>query len=319
MSERENRSCLEYVLKYYNIAFTDRQRHGCLNVDCPYCESDEGKHLGIFYDTSKFNFSCLRCKTSGFLFDFLNHLTGISWQDYEELLDSQRPLVEQTALEQIQTIIDGEPEEISKQPRRIQWPPDGTIFIEKMSEDLTVKWFLKSRNIALADCIQREVRIGIMGRWTGRFIFPVYYQNRVVAFQGRDMTGKSEPRYLTQGDVSNYVYNIEGVHPDRFTVITEGVLNAWAVGDNAVATFSAALSSQQIQHMIRAKTPYWIFCWDIASDGSDAFWKGRAAVQYLSSILGAGRVGYVELPPGQDAASLGREKIWQILKYPKFL
>jgi hypothetical protein len=319
-SENENRACLEHVLKYFDISFTMRQRRGALNVDCPYCAQDEGKHLGIFYDSDKFNFSCLKCKTSGYLFDFLNHLTNISYSDFEELVKSQRPVEEQTALEQITDIISGDGTEVEiKGPRRVRWPPPGTMPINKLWDDLVVSYFLQKRNLSLKECMEHEARIGVMGRWTGRFIFPVHYKDQVVAFQGRDMTYRQEPRYLTEGDVSYFVYNIENLDPTLPGVITEGVLNAWAVRENAVATFSTAMSPDQIRLLSQTKVPYWILCWDIAEDGSDAFWKGRAAVQSLSGVLGPGKVGYVELPPGEDAASLGRERIWQILKQPKFI
>jgi hypothetical protein len=130
------------------------------------------------------------------------------------------------------------------------------------------------------------VYIGVASKWTARFIIPVWYKDTVVAYQGRDMTGKVDPRYRTAGDVGNYLYGFDSIDHTRPVAITEGVINAWTIGENAIASFSKSLSSDQLALLWSAQdVPMWILCWDIGQDGSDAFWEARSEVVFGRSKM----------------------------------
>ena len=184
-----------------------------------------------------------------------------------------------------------------------------------MKDDALVIQFLAKRKMSYDFCKKMSIHIGVTGRYTNRFLIPIFYEGRVVAYQGRDMTGKHKAKYLTEGDVSYFLYNYDKVDFSRPVAITEGVISSWAI-DNSVASFTTALSDEQVKLMKQKNPPMWVLCWDIGADGSDAFWKGRKEVKNLAGLLGSDKVAYIELPHGHDPDSLGKIRMAELLKDP---
>jgi len=305
----ENREKLERLLEYLDIKFESKTRIA-LNIDCPYCPDDEGQHLGLFLD--KLTFSCWKCKTGGSLFDVINELSGITREDFDEFFDSSRPLDEKSVLSQIKDIVNGK-EDVEFAPARdVQWPPPGSVSLAKYADPQALQ-FLETRGISYDFAIQHDVWIGMSGRYTGRFIIPVIFEGVVVAFQARDMTGKSDAKYLTEGDISYFLYNFDNVDESKPVAVTEGIFDCW-VCDNGVASFTAALSHEQICLMLEKDPPYWILAWDIGEDGSDAYWKSKKVLKELLVIFGGEKINYVTLPAGEDLSSLGSAKVKEILE-----
>jgi len=297
------------ILNYFDISYSVQTRNA-LNIACPYCD-DEKSHCGVFVDNLRY--SCWKCKASGTLFELLRELYNITYQEYVALLDHELPTEHKSALSQIKEIL-GEKEGFSHMPDMVEWPPEGTVPITKMKEDALTSDFLKQRHLDWRLCDDMGVRVGVVGRYTARFLIPVISENTVVAYQARDMTGQYDAKYLSEGEVSYYLYNIDNVDTTKPIPITEGVISSWFTDYNAVASFTTALSPHQINLMLSKDPPYWVLCWDIGEDGSDAFWKARPAMQNLSGQFGPGKVKYVTLPPGKDPADLGRDKMQYLLK-----
>lgn len=299
---------LERILKQYDVSYSKVTKNA-VNTQCPFCDDHE-QHLGLFFSG---NFSCWKCKASGSFFDFLSALHNISWQEYKELLGGNFVPENQTALQQIKNILN-KPCEQTEQ-KDIVWPPQGTMPLSKQLQDPLVKRFVLKRNLDIKKCLENDVRIGVAGRYTSRFIIPIYFLGEVVAYQARDMTGRSEAKYLTEGLVSNLLYNIDNINPEQSVCIAEGIFSSWAL-NNSVASFSASLSTEQINLMRDINAQQWILCWDIGEDGSDAYWKARPVLNQLVAVFGSSKIKYVTLPHGEDPDSLGKEKMKQILKTP---
>jgi len=315
-----NREKLKNVLKYLDVNYVEKTRNS-LNISCPFCPHDEKNHLGIFLDN--FRFSCWKCKTSGTLYDLLHELCNISWGEFKSLLMTDRPSDDdgKTALQLIDEIIKMSNQITAATPvNKVEYPPKGSIPIDKWSEDLTVQAFIQERNLSQIDprltglgfALSQNVYIGVAGRYTGRFIIPIYFEGAIAAYQARDMTGRAEARYFTEGEVSLLLYNYDGVDLTKPVAITEGIIDSWFT-PNSVSTFSSAFSPEQKALMLAMDPPYWILCWDMGVDGSDAYWKGRREAQDLAGTLGPGKIRYVNLPPGQDPAKLGRVNMERII------
>lgn len=311
-----NYQALREILIHFEIAFRKVTRNA-LNINCPFCPADENYHCGIFFSSLTFN--CWKCGAQGTLYDLLSHVYEINYQQYLELVKRTHTIYEKSTLDQINSIIEGETEE-SPDVRKVAWPPEGSMFIGKWKDDPLVVRFLKKRKLSLDLCVKQLVHIGIAGRYVGRFLIPIFFGGKVVAFQGRDMADNPKaPRYLTEGNVSNYLYNFDELDCDKPVVITEGIFDAWAVRNNSTSTFSASCSNVQLDLMRVVNPPKWILCWDIGEDGSDAFWKSRALIGELEALFGSGKVGYVQLPRGEDASSLGHQRITEILNQVEVL
>lgn len=84
-----------------------------------------------------------------------------------------------------------------------------------------------------------------------RIFIPIIQGRKLVAWQLRDVTGKSKIKYLTLRDFrkSSSLYNYDNalMYPD--IVICEGVTDVWRVGKQAVALFGKELSRGQLELM----------------------------------------------------------------------
>lgn len=307
----ENRQRVSRLLKYHDIKYEAKTRIA-LNIDCPYCAGDEGKHLGIFLD--KLSFSCWKCKTGGSLYDVINELTGISKSDFEEFFESSRPLDDKSALAQIHDIIEGEDDNEFLPAKEVVFPPEGSVSIAKYVDD-PIMDFLESRKVTYELAVLKDVYIGMTGRYSGRFIIPIQFEGKVVAFQARDMTGRAEDKYLTEGDVSYFLYGYDEIDPSKPVALTEGIFDSWAA-DNSCSSFTSALSYEQMCLMLEKDAVSWILAWDIGEDGSDAYWKSRNVINDLLGVLGSEKIMYITLPPGEDLSSLGSAKVKEILANP---
>lgn len=91
-----------------------------------------------------------------------------------------------------------------------------------------------------------------MGNYRFRIISPIYYENRIVSYQGRDYTNQQELRYkdCRKEDAIIYhkeiVYNLDNCHLDRVLVV-EGVYDVWRLGDNTVCTFGTGFTRNQVK------------------------------------------------------------------------
>ena len=306
----EQKQKLINILKFLGIDYTTSTSNA-VNVCCPFCPSgDDNYHCGIFFDD--FNYTCWKYKAGGSLFELLTELTGISFRDYRELMQSGQTPTGDSALDQINNILSQELI-VKGSPKEIIWPPYGSVKIDILKTDPLVLYFLKKRNLSIDFCINKEVRIGVIGRYIGRFIIPIYFKGAIVAYQARDMTEKADNRYLTEGDISYFLYGLDDIDPTKPVAITEGIFDNWAVKDNVVSSFSKSLSDTQIDLMKQMNPPYWILSWDIGEDGSDAFWHARVTCNQLTGLFGSDKAVYVTLPTGTDPAELGYEKMEKIL------
>lgn len=309
----ENREKAERLLDYLEIHYEKITRNA-LNVTCPFCD-DNDTHCGIYLD--RLSFSCWKCKASGSLFDLVNEAVGIAYTTYKDIIGTDFQPQDKDTASVIADII-SKPSEIEEGSARgdVVWPPAGTVPIHLMADDAQVVAFIALRGFAnlyshlsgMELAKSKGVYIGVVGRYSGRFVVPIYYQGKVVAYQARDMSGRAKAKYLTEGDVSYFLYNLDSVDQKHPVAITEGIFDTWAVeaaGINSVSSFSAALSDQQMVLMLAKDPPYWILCWDMGADGSDAFWKGRVVAKNLASQFGPGKMRAVALPAGEDMSSLG--------------
>ena len=84
--------------------------------------------------------------------------------------------------------------------------------------------------------------------WYGRVIIPVYRNDQLIFWQGRDMTGKSKLKYLSSDVVRESVlfgYDLLSNGSNSPLYVVEGAFDALTVG--GIATFSNKLTKSQIE------------------------------------------------------------------------
>ena len=104
-------------------------------------------------------------------------------------------------------------------------------------------------------------------RWSpqidNRAFFPVWSEGEMCMWQGRSIDG-SNPKYLTSGNVSQYLYNFDSV--DDWAVICEGPFDALST-PHGIALFGKNVSRIQFNLIIsKYHTVYWALDKDTRKD-----------------------------------------------------
>jgi len=276
-------------------------RH-CTGICCPFCD-DNNFHLGIF--KSGKNFSCWKCRTTGSLFDLLSAIRGISWKEYVQLISQQALWRSKDAVGEIQRIFAGTEEETplsERQTYNVLPEYTETITEDSLTRSPLLQRFLSERDISLATLIASRVAVGRAGDFCHRLVVPIYEENEMVGYQGRDLTGKANLKYLTPAgfNIMDYLYNVDFVEPRSSIILVEGIIDAWRLGFGTVATFSTVVSAIQRSKLFKLKPTELVFAWD-----SDAYGLAKKQAEYWAPLVD--KVKVIRFPDGHDPDSFGEE------------
>ena len=149
---------------------------------------------------------------------------------------------------------------------------------------------------------------GPLGPYKFRITYPIYYDGRVVSFQGRDVTGKSDLRWKTCDkvhEVRDHKHCLGGAHlvTGDTVAIVEGASDAWRLGPGTVWTFGTSYLAEQCQLMRPYKRRF------IILDSADEDPNAAVAADRLSCILSAfpGETHVVELDSGDPGSMVQDE------------
>lgn len=127
--------------------------------------------------------------------------------------------------------------------------------------------YLSDRNFD-PELLQAEYRLtgtGAVGPFAHRIVIPIYRSNKLVCFQGRDITGKSPNKYKSCQDneavvpIKSCLYREDFVADNSPIVVTEGPTKVWRLGAGAVCTFGATVTSEQLRRLKRFSKVYLLF------------------------------------------------------------
>jgi len=218
------------------IRWTDsgpNSHDGWIQVNCPFC-GDRSFHGGFSLSMPAYN--CWRCRGHK-LIDVIIRLTD------SDRLKARFILSKYITGDTSQPYYD------------IQRPREGVLELPVGCGELTDRHikYLEDRGF---DCekIVREWDLrgtGHIGDYKFRIIAPIYLNNKMVSFQGRDITGKSSARYKAcskDNELYHHKYMLYGIDNvrDRKAVIVEGITDVWKLGYGAIATFGIEFTYQQV-------------------------------------------------------------------------
>lgn len=287
------------LLSDHSVPWDDAHHHsteGWIQVCCPFCApKDTGFHLGVSEDSGTCN--CWICGPHG-LYDTLRQL-GVS-RPGDALRDAGWSPRRQA------------PKERSSLPA-LEMPStfgalDGIYarYLESRGYDpklLESVWGLKSG--------------GVAGPMKFRIVIPVWAQGRLVTWQGRDVTGRSELRYsglpskdsiLTTKEV---VYGIDKAKGRA--VVVEGPFDVWRLGPGAVCLFGAAFSPAQAAALRQLDSVSILF--DSESDPAKSAEIRRQAKKLAVSLSSFGvSVRVASLKGCHDPAELSESEARSVMK-----
>ncbi len=293
---------IQNILRAFSIPF--RQGAKAINVCCPLCVGkssrvkDDKFRCGIF---SNGRFWCFRCKRTGSLYYLLSNIVDISKEEFLRITEDM-PISDglKTTAQIIRDVQENKTTQ-SLKPKKVELPDSRLITPDLVKQHTNLKTFLSIRNIPVQTCIDYSARfVGAIGRLSGRLVVPVYNDRGVlIAWQGRDVTGRATNKYFSQGNIMDHLYWSASLELPYRIYIVEGIYDCWRMGYNSVATFSHSISRPQRASLLADETvDELVFCWD-----ADSYGLALEAARDLAPIVD--KIGVVKLPEGQDPDSLG--------------
>lgn len=228
-------------------------RRGEYQLCCPYCAErgkspDENFHLG--FNTLKKRYHCFRCEASGRL-DELGTRLALVESDHDR---SYMGL--QSQLDSIRTHY---PDYADTDP--LVGLVDLTAFSQPLTDDTPFAMdYMLSRGFTMSEIKQHKVRVGTIGMWQGRIVFPFFDAGRPVYAIGRTYIDQEPKYYNTCGKKSLLVYGID--QADGCAIICEGVISAIAAhrttGLPAVALMGKSISRFQAAKILNKCRTVWL-------------------------------------------------------------
>jgi hypothetical protein len=154
---------------------------------------------------------------------------------------------------------------------------------------------------------------GFTGRWKYRIIIPIFSNNRLVSFQGRDITDKQKLRYMTLSkeesgfDLGTTFYGLDECRDKDIVGVVEGCFDRWNMGNNFIAVLTSNLTDFQIKILSCFKKVVFIF------DPEKEAYKNAKKVAIRLNMLGVNSY-VIMLDEGEDPADLKKDDIKYIRK-----
>jgi len=261
---------------------------GSVRAFCPFHGSDKQRSLKVSKGGS---FYCFQCKAKGYMdwayvdpFSFRVKAATKNIQKFKELLQKRE-------LKEIQ---------ISDNFLKIHQYMDSDCYIGAICKK-TVD-YLEERNVSRDDIKKHDMRFSVEGKLSGRVIIPITMNHKAYGWVSRSVSNDPNIRkYLNLPGCpfSRLLFNVDKIPGSRI-IICEGVFDAIAAGDDAVATFGKDVSKEQQEMILKFDERIVFFDYD-ARD---------TAIQLAKKING--KVAIIE-EKNEDPSSLGNKRCREIL------
>lgn len=232
------------LLVDYNIPFATQGRHsteGWVNIHCPFCAGSKDFHLGI--PENGMVAHCWRCGTHSVV-ETLSQVLGISPSKTREILQKYKINISRGKRK----------EETKASIFPMKYPSPNSPLTPLYKEYLAKRGFDPDRLEKEWGLLQTGPVSFLDGiSYSHRILIPIRWDGQVVSFQGRDITGKSDRKYLAcpkrreKVHHKNILYGKQEVWRDsRAIIVVEGVTDVWRLGEHAAATFGIEFKMEQV-------------------------------------------------------------------------
>lgn len=273
------RSWVKAVMKKYPAILRGDE----VSINCLFCEDrgepspDTKKRLGLNYVKGVGN--CFRCGYAGPIQKILRDL-GIKHTD---TLDDRNP----------RDLL------VPKVKLNPEFPPMEPVNIDSPKTILEKRILIYLRQRGLTNFQLKNLRPYFSLKIPERVILPVFFKGELVYYQARYL-GRNEAKYLNpKMDVSHLLYNWETVQQYETIIVSEGILDSNAIGQNATCGFGKSLSKHQLK-MLAGSGKDVLFFYD-----ADANRTARKNCIQLSRLTSK-RVGRVLIDQGDPLENISR-------------
>lgn len=249
---------VEKLLNDFGIPYVS-EGHGhatedWVNIHCPFCSGNPNYHLGI--SRTMTGCHCWRCGSHSIV-ETLHKVLDLPTPEVRRILAKYRHRSFKARKPGIEP-------RVSIRPLRFPSPhfplnDFGKQYLSKRGFDpdyITKEWgVLQTGPVSFLDGISYNHRI----------LIPIYWGGKTVSFQSRDITGKSDKRYLTcpmkreEIHHKNILYGKQDkLKHSNGIIVVEGVTDVWRLGNNAVATFGTSFKGEQVLELAKLNDKFFI-------------------------------------------------------------
>ena len=237
----------DYQINYSTANQSKNVSSGWIGVRCPFC-ADQSDHLG--YNLSHNYFRCWKCGKHNKV-EVICRLLNVDESTAKRLLYDYKGNSDVTFRPETKT---------KPRLKPFKYPSSTGKMLE------THKRYLEKRNF---DATFLEEEWGLLGTGPAavldkkdyklRVIIPIYWEGKVVSFQGRAITKNAFLRYKTCPIERERIHHkhILYIHPETLAkppetlIVVEGVTDVWRLGKNAVATFGIEFKEEQVRCLVK--------------------------------------------------------------------
>lgn len=274
-------------------------RNGWLRVPvCPYCGREQ--KMGINLTTYRTN--CFRCNEHPSPAQMVMDIENI--ETYTELISFLKH---------------GDFTELEFKEEKVELPEAKPIYLPESFKLINrgeshiakiTRNYLKHRGFDINELSRQGIGYCTKGDYFGYVILPFYSNGKLTYFNARLVIGNgprynNPPKSVTGLGKEFLIFNEDALELYSQIYICEGVFNALTMGERAIATMGKAVSTYQINKLIKSPVKRFILLLD-----PDA---KKQSINLALKLIDFKSVKVVYLPEGEDVNSIGKKETMRLV------
>lgn len=245
----------EFVYEHF-IRVTESKNGHHFNARCPICGdskiSQSKKRFHLDFNGGNVIYHCFNCNSSGSFLQLYSYIKGITINEAKKELYkyNSNNIVQILSKKKRNRIID----EIDQE--NFNYILDDCVGLDKKVEGhiensylKMLKEFIKNRHIP----VNIKLYVAYKGKYQSRIIIPIYDKhNNIIYFQARRLFKEMPKKYdnptLEKGNV---ILNEYKFHDDKYIVVTEGLIDAFGLGNNGTSVLGKEITKEFIEKLFK--------------------------------------------------------------------
>lgn len=294
-----------------------------VNIKCPFCQDDLSQHLGI--NLKNGIFGCWRNSSHKGNFTYLvKTLINCSWEEAVSITGKKTSsLTIEDTNSVVNNIFNTDKEQIIKSTKKLKLPSGSKPIKKAGIPSSFYEYFLRrgfTNKARLNKLIkQKNFQACLMGQWSYRIIFPIYYQGEMVTWTSRSISDHTL-KYLDLSideslrHVKQCVYDYDDLSGGKILFITEGIFDCLKLQFylprkySATCMFTKTIRDEQIYLISQLSKKYAEIKILLDSDAQLEAMKIKNKLSFLRNIS------LMKLPVGiKDPGEMVEEQILNLI------